>query len=201
VKLAELATSINLGRFGQDFTFEPQDNALFIPLIGNSEVVDSLSDLTLKKQNYAQVVIDPSRSNARFVARFLNSDFGKELRQQSKTGAVIPKLNKQTLKELRVFVPDLQTQQAMLEIEARIAAEQNTVLGLQNELGEFRRELWANPRTASDVEQRLRGLSNRLGGGIKEHTAEKLEYWFETLPFPLASILRAWLAKPSQDFR
>ena len=201
VKLAELATSINLGRFGEDFAFEAQDNALFIPLIGNSEVVDSLSDLKLKKQNYAQVVIDPSRSNARFVARFLNSDFGKELRQQSKTGAVIPKLNKQTLKELRVFVPDLQIQQAMLEIEARIAAEQNTLLGLQNELGEFRRELWANPRTASDVEQRLRGLSNRLGGGIKEHTAERLEHWFETLPFPLASILRAWQATPSQDFR
>ncbi len=120
VKLGELATSINLGRFGEDFAFKVQDNALFIPLIGNSEVVDFLGDLTLKKQNYAQVVIDPARSNARFVARFFNSDFGKELRDQSKTGAVIPKLNKQTLKGLRVFVPDLQTQRRMLEIEAQM---------------------------------------------------------------------------------
>jgi hypothetical protein len=143
VRLDELATAINLGRFGDDFAFETQDNALFIPLIGNSDVVDSLEYLTLKKQNYAQVVIDPSLSNARFVVRFLNSDFGKELRQQSKTGAVIPKLNKQTLKELRVFVPDFQTQRRMLEIEAQMTAEQNTLLGLQNELGEFRRELWA----------------------------------------------------------
>ena len=201
VKLAELATAINLGRFGGTFAFEAQDNALFIPLIGNSEVVDSLDDLTLKKQNYAQVVIDPARSNARFVARFLNSDFGRGLREQSKTGAVIPKLNKQTLKELRVFVPDLQTQRRMLEIEARMTAEQNTLLGLQNELGELRRELWANPRTAASVEQRLSGLSNRLGGGLKEHTAERLDHWFETLPFPLASILRAWQATPSQDFK
>ena len=167
VKLAELATAINLGRFGDDFAFQPQDNSLFISLIGSSAVVDSLDDLTLKKQNYAQVVIDPAHSNARFVSRFLNSDFGKVLREQSKTGAVIPKLNKQTLKDLRVFVPDLQTQQTMLDIEARIAAEQNTLLGLQNELGEFRRELWANPRTSSDVEQRLRRLSTGLTAGSK----------------------------------
>ena len=124
-----------------------------------------------------------------------------ELREQGKSGAVIPKLNKQSLKELRVFVPDLQTQRSMLEIEARIIAEQNTLLGLQNELGEFRRELWANPRTAAHVEARLSGLSKRLGGGLKEQMAERLDQWFETLPFPLASILRAWQATPSQDFK
>ena len=197
----ELATEINLGRFGDDFAFQPQENSLFIPLIGSSDVVDSLSDLTLKKQNYAQVVIDPARSNPRFVARFLNSEFGKELREQSKSGAVIPKLNKQNLKELRVFVPDLQTQRRMLEIEARITAEQNTLLGLQNELGEFRRELWANPRTAAHVEERLSGLSERLGDGLKEQMEERLDQWFETVPFPLASILRAWRATPSQDFK
>jgi hypothetical protein len=201
IKLAELATAINLGRFGDDFAFQPQDNSLFIPLIGNSEVMDSLSDLTLKKQNYAQVVIDPARSNARFVARFLNSDFGKELREQSKTGAVIPKLNKQTLKDLCVFVPDLQTQRRMLEIEARMTAEQNTLLGLQNELGEFRRELWANPRTADNVEGRLSLFSKQLGGGLKKHAADTLEQWFDSLPFPLASILRAWQATSSEDFK
>ena len=199
--LGELAISINLGRFDDDFTFQPQENSLFIPLIGNSGVLDSLDDLTLKKQNYAQVVIDPARSNSRFVARFLNSEFGKELREQSKSGAVIPKLNKQGLKELRVFVPDLQTQRRMLEVEARMVAEQNTLLGLQNELAEFRRELWANPRTASSVEQRLSGFSKRLGGELKEHIADRLDQWFETLPFPLASILRAWQATPSQDFK
>ncbi|MEI6234468.1 MAG: hypothetical protein WCT04_15555 [Planctomycetota bacterium] len=201
VKLVELAIAINLGRFGDGFFFQPQENSLFIPLIGNSEVVNSLNDLTLKKQNYAQVVIDPTRSNAQFVSRFLNSDFGKELRERGKTGAVIPKLNKQTVKELRVFVPNLQTQRRMLDIEARMTAEQNTLLSLQNELGEFRRELWANPRTADSVEKRLSDLSKRLGSGLKEHAAERLDQWFETLPFPLASILRAWQATPSQDFK
>jgi len=44
--------------------------------------------------------------------------------------AVFQALNKQTLKELRVFVPDLPTQRRMLEIQAKIADEQNTVLEL-----------------------------------------------------------------------
>jgi hypothetical protein len=89
----------------------------------------------------------------------------------------------------------------MLEIEARITAEQNTLLGLQNELGEFRRELWSNPRSAPNVDQRLAGLSSRLSGSLKQHAVAGLDQWFETLPFPLASILRAWQATPSQDFK
>lgn len=199
--LEELATAINLGRHGEDFKFPQCDNAIFIPMIGISDVVDSFDCLTLKSQNYAQVVIAPERSNARFVARFLNSELGKKLRELGKTGTTIPKLNKQTLMSLRILVPDLQTQKTMLEIEARITAEQNTLLGLQNELGELRRELWASPQSAPNVDQRLNVFSNRLSGNLKQHTAESMEQWFETLPFPLASILRAWQATPSQDFK
>ena len=168
LRLEELATAITLGRHGESFTFPPQDNAIFIPMIGISDVVDSLDDLSLKPQNYAQVAIDPAWSNARFVARFLNSEFGKEIREFSKTG-FIPKLNKQTLKGPRVFVPNLQTQKTMMEIEARIAAEQNTLFGLQNEIGELRRELWSNPRSAPNVDQRLAALSSRLSGSLKQH--------------------------------
>jgi len=202
-KLAELGdvkSGITMGRPGDEFAFRALENAIYIPLSGNSDVMESPDELKLKAQNYAQVVIDPSRSNARFVARFLNSEFGKELREQTKTG-FIPKLNKQTLRELRVFVPDLQTQQQMVEVETRITTEQNTVMALQNEIAELRRELWANPKSAPQVQERIDVLARRLAGGIKQHASESLDQWFETLPFPLASILRAWQATPSQDFK
>lgn len=200
VKLGELAMGINLGRHGDSFEFPTCDNAIFIPLIGNSTVVDSLGDLRLKKQNYAQVVIDPHKSNARFVARFLNSEFGRQITEGGKTG-FIPKLNKQTLQELQILVPPLHLQKQMLEIETRIAQEQNTLAGLQIELEETRRDLWADPRLAGDVEKRVEVFSKRLSGGLKEHTTENLDRWFETLPFPLASILRAWQATPTDDFK
>lgn len=114
---------VTLGKPGGRFSFEPLDNAIYVPMIGNSDVVVGQDDLKLKPHNYAQVVINPARSNAPFVARFLNSDFGKELRQQAQTG-FIPKLNKQTLRALPVLIPDLMTQQMMLKIETRIIAEQ-----------------------------------------------------------------------------
>ncbi|MEK6260105.1 MAG: hypothetical protein AABP62_15910 [Planctomycetota bacterium] len=199
-ELQDVKSAINLGRPGDTFAFEPIDNSIYVPLIGSSDVVESPDDLKLKPQNYAQVIIDPARSNARFVARFLNSEFGKQLREQNKSG-VIPKLNKQTVRELRVFVPDLSTQQRMVAIEGKIAAEQTTVMALQNELAELSRELWSSPATASNVEQRLGVLAERLSAGIKQHVSATLEQWFETLPFPLASILRAWQATPSRDFK
>lgn len=83
IVLEELATEINLGRHGEDFAFATAENAIYVPLIGTSDVVESLDDLTLKPQNYAQLVIDRVQSDARFVARFLNSEFGKELREAS----------------------------------------------------------------------------------------------------------------------
>ncbi len=200
LRLEELATAIHLGRHGDKFAFQSLENAIFVPLIGNSNVMESLDDLTLKAQNYAQVVIDPARSNPRFVAQFLNSELGKELLEQNKSGH-IPKLNTQSLKEVRVFVPDLQTQRRMLDIEASITAEHNTVMALQNELSELRLELWANPRSASKVHERIAGLATRMAAQINQHASETLGQWFETLPFPLASILRAWQATPSQDFK
>jgi len=149
IRLEDLSLEINLGRYGQDFEFSEVDNAIYIPLIGNSDVVDSLEDLKLKKQNYAQVVIDPIRSNSSFVAQFLNSELGKELRDLNKTGAAIPKLNKQSLKEIPILVPDFQSQKEILDIGARIVAEQNTLVGLQTELTEYKRELWSNPKIRS----------------------------------------------------
>jgi hypothetical protein len=107
----------------------------------------------------------------------------------------------QTLRELRVLVPDLPTQGEMMEIETLITTEQNTVMALQNEIAELRRELWADPKSSRQVREKIDGLARRLAGGIKQHASESLDQWFETLPFPQASILRAWQATPSQDFK
>jgi hypothetical protein len=199
--LSELTSNIKLGRFGAEPTFPRQENAIFIPLIGITDVVTSQDEFSLKPQNYAQVVVEPSRSVARFVAQFLNSDLGRDIREMSKAGATIPKLNTRALNELPIFVPDLSTQQAILEIEVRIASEENALLGLQNELAAFRRELWANPRNTIELNQRLQSFSNRLPNAARQHAVDRLDQWFETLPFPLASILRAWQATPSEDFK
>src|SRR5260221_10731605 len=62
LSLRELSKAINLGRPGDEFEFPKTENALYVPLIGVSDVVDSIEEITLKRQNYAQVVVDASRS-------------------------------------------------------------------------------------------------------------------------------------------
>ncbi|XOV70570.1 MAG: restriction endonuclease subunit S [Verrucomicrobiota bacterium] len=201
ILLEDLATTINLGRFGEGFKFPIAPNAIFVPMIGQSDVVDSIDELTMKAQNYAQVVVDPAKSHASFIAQFLNSELGKKIREWGKSGTTIPKLNKQTLKSLQVFIPDLTTQQKMLEIEARLSAEENTLFSLQNDLQELRRELWRNPRFADTVSERLTEFTARITGELKEQASIGLDQWFETIPFPIASILRAWQATPSDDYK
>ena len=200
MELEHLATDITLGRFGKDFNFPKAANALYIPMIGQSDVVDSIQELTLKTQNYAQVVVDPSRSQASFITQFLNSELGKKIREWGKSGTTIQRLNKQALKKLQVFIPDLATQHQMLEIETRITNEENTLLNLQNELSDLRRDLWRSPRSANTVDRRVTKFSTRMSIPKKEASIG-LDQWLETIPFPIASILRAWRATPSDDFR
>jgi hypothetical protein len=201
VSLKELASAINLGRGRNDFQFGRQEDAVYVPLIGMSDVVESLDGLTLKPQNYAQIVMRSGVADVEFLARFLNSEFGREIRRLSKSGTVIPKLTKKTLMELPIILPSVQVQQAVVDVEEHIAVQRNTLLGLQNELAQFERDLWANPQSAGAVGQRVSVLSKKLSGGPLEYAVAGLDQWIETVPFPLASILRAWQATSTSNFK
>jgi len=198
--LGEVATQVNLGRSGVQFHFPEAENTVYVPLIGSSDAIDSAESLKLKPQNYAQVIVDPAKSKASFVAQYLNSAEGRSARSALQAG-FIPKLNKATLGHIQVFLPAPEAQEAMLELEARLTAEQNVILGLQAELAEIRRTAWADPRTLEQAKGKLDEVSKRLSVGLKEYTSQSLEAWYETLPFPLASILRAWQASPPQDHK
>ncbi len=93
------------------------------------------------------------------------------------------------------------TQREILAIEARLSAEENTLLSLQNDLLELRRELWRNPRAVGAVNDRLTDFSSRTAGELKEQASISLDQWFEAIPFPIATILRAWQATPSNDYK
>jgi hypothetical protein len=199
--LGELAMQVNLGRSTPNFTFPQVENAIYLPLVGSSDVHDQPDKLTLKPQHYAQVVLDPLRCRAAYLANFLNTEEGRAARTALQSGVVIPRLNKATLSEVVVFVPDLTVQDALLEFEGRLLAEHNVILGLQTELAEIRRTAWTDPLHLAAPHEKLNAVTQRLSVGLRDHTAKSIEDWYETLPFPLASILRAWQASPPQDHR
>jgi len=198
IHIRDIASAITLGRHGDNFQFPEHDNVIYLPIIGTSDVVDSVGSCKMKYQNYAQIVIDPEKSKAQFVARFLNTALGKEVRALNQMGH-IPKLNTQSLKDIPIYIPNIYKQIDILEIDSRLQTEQNTVLSLHNEIVECRRDLWANLKSSADVVRRLDVLSARLSDGVRQQADDSLNKWFETLPFPMASILRIWQVTPDNN--
>ncbi len=198
--LKDVANSINLGRSVDDFAFEDNLNAVYIPLIGNSDVVEAIDDLKLKNQNYAQVIIDSQISNNRFIVHFLNSELGIEIRELSKTGTTIPKLNTKALMELPLLLPDINVQTEILNVQELIIAEKNILLGLQNEIQSIERELWSKPQENQEVKRKIKECSMQNTKADKRAKAQ-IDLWIDTLPFPLASILRSWHTTSNKDYK
>jgi hypothetical protein len=61
--------------------------------------------------------------------------------------------------------------------------------------------MWKNPREINEISKRLKSFGARVSRKTRTYFANELDHWFETLPFPLASILRAWQATPGDDFK
>jgi len=66
--IADLVTAVNLGHQTEDGGFENLPNCVYLPLIGSSSAVTSLSALRIKPQNYAQLVIRGESTSADFLA-------------------------------------------------------------------------------------------------------------------------------------
>lgn len=188
------------GRSEKDFEFEERPNSIYIPTIGIRDVVCSPDEFQIKPQNYLQIAIDPAKSDARFIAEFLNTELGRTIREKSKRGSTIPQISIASLKTLRVLVPPLDLQRRVLSVGDAIRVERQRILGLENEMTEWERSLWSNPRTHARVERQVEQFSQRLSKGFEEQVEESLERWMGTLPFPLASITRIWYAAPHNDF-
>lgn len=181
VPLGSIAKAINRVTGNDDF--EDVSNSVYLPLIGNSAAVASLPDRKIKPQNYAQVVLDPEKADARFTASFLSTPLGLLLRESAQRGATIPKLNKASIAEMPVYLPPLEAQLRVIEVDTALS----TVL---SEAQALRERLWTRPRDSGQVAERLARLVR----------SEQSTDWIDYLPFPLATVAWAWGAA-GEDYR
>src|SRR5260370_21842654 len=180
VKLSDIALQINMTKATEYPGFQETPNAIYMPLIGHSKVVTSLSQATLKRPfNYIQIVLNPNKAIALFVANFFNTSLGQLIREQLLTG-YIPKITKKMIPQALVYLPDRETQIKTIKADTKI---QNIISVLQS----LQDRVWSQPRqlkqTLHDIE-----IVNR---------EERFSDWLDTLPFPLASIL--WIYHTAGD--
>jgi len=191
--LSEIKQGLVRGRSAEGFVFPACENAIYVPLVGSSNVCLSPNQLKLKPANYVQIALDPSFADARYVAGFLNSETGKRLLEFAKAGSYMPRLSLESIRSLPIFIPTLERQVQYFRLESNLAEARTVVSGLGNEIEELHRKLWAQmPSSDGPLEDEISRLSGRLSDMSDVGTMERFDIWFESLPFPIASVLRAW---------
>jgi hypothetical protein len=183
VRLLDVVQEVNLAdRKNEENPFEDRPNSVYLPLIGTSPAITALTDLKIKPHNYAQLVVNPDKAYASFLAEFFNSTLGRKTRDKLLSGTFIPKINKQNLLTATVYTLPLVDQKTALDVGREIRQ-------LRLTLEQFETQLWRRPIDAGGVQKKLTKLNE----------SDNFEAWVETMPFPLASIL--WRYRAMADTR
>ncbi len=144
-QLEEISLGVNSVKTGG--TFSEKQNACYIPIIGNSPVVTSLSETKLKHQNYFQVIITDEVSNS-YVSSFLNSSLGNLIRRAGAKGAIIPRLTKLATKRLLIAIPSAEEQLEIVETYQKLKQ-------LREALDLLSQELALNPTNSAKLKTKL----------------------------------------------
>jgi len=177
ILLTDISISINVIKGDNPDEVEHLANTIYLPEVGNSPVVTSISELKIKHNHYFQIQLCETKANAIYVANYFNTPVGKKLRESLEVGVGIPRISRSQLSKCLLFLPDLQTQAELIEIDSKIQQ-------FSLRLDELKRNLWKQPRSYKSIAKELKTINQE----------EKLENWIDQLPFPISSILWRYYA-------
>ncbi len=159
------------------------DNAVYIPKLGKTPAVTSVTDFQIKAQNYFQIIVDTEKISPRFLAFFLNTEDGVNIRQLSYRGLTIKALNKQSLGEITVPCPTLDLQLEYLKTY-------NQLENLRIEIETLKDRLKKIPASYKNIRKNIKDINN---------TSDKFIQWIENLPYPIATILKQYSVVEESD--
>lgn len=186
VALSILARSIRPARE----PLEAGPERLFVSLLQHVRVVATTSpeDITGDLRSWATVDLDPGRAAASYIAQWLHTNIGKTARRSLMRGAAAPRLPLSSLGNVMVHAPSLEEQNHRLTLIARAEDLANHAAGVRAK--------------CCDADSSVDGLESQLNSMLRpDSRMESLEVWAETLPFPLASVLRRYKRESSDSER
>lgn len=161
---------------------------LFIPEYASSRITADLEEQTVKPKAVYRLAVDPAKANPRFLARLLNSPYGRQLRAGIASGATIQRVSANTLLALEVRLPDAATQARIARIDSDVGLLQAAFVDMQNALDHDWTKL-------AEVGEKIDGLKGVLD--IERQIAD----WWRELPYPLATIYRRYQVSQSPKER
>jgi hypothetical protein len=136
-----------------------------------------------KLSHFVGLKIDDSKVSPSFLKKYFNTELGQlQLASVRVTSTITPKIDVQKLGALQLYLPSRDVQSDMLELENRME-------NLNLQLNEMLSNLWRRPKSLKSLEKQFNTLN----------LPDKLEYWIDSLPFPLSSIL--WIYHASNDYK
>lgn len=181
---SEVVLEINRPRQGSGFEqLEEKPNSVYLPQMARTPATISQERLPERLKHYYQLVLDPDKADAEFLANLLNTDFGQMWRDSLKSGGTIGSIPMLLLRESTIYLPPVK--QRVIQNEVMECNRQ--IQKLDNELNELKAQLWKRPANFKKVRDALQ----------KVNKEDRFEDWIDTLPFPLASIL--WVCHTQTD--
>ena len=150
-KITDISFSINLTRE----QFEPKENCIYIPKIGNSQVVSSIKDTKIKHQNYFQVELNPKFAIAEYLKLFYKSELGRLILNSLSTDSFIPHINKTDISESLVALPNIPDQEVLVHTNSKLEELQKTIDDLQLELS-------LNPKNTDVILEKVDSIQGPL---------------------------------------
>ena len=146
--LAEVSLFINIARIGEDF--EDLPNAIYLPIFGNGDAVNSLIKTTMKHQSYCQIVVDTAKTTSEFLCNFLNTRHFRLYLEAEKLAknAVTPRIGRDQVRALPVALPNLETQK-------KISSNIKKLAVLRSMVDELVQNLSVNPVSSKSMTRQL----------------------------------------------
>ena len=131
--------------------FQDCNNSIYIPRIGNSQIISNLENAKLKHQNYFQVVLKDTIVKADYLRLFFMSEMGNLILKSLISGSIIQHINKRDIKDIFVPIPPLEEQNLIIETNEKLD-------GLRDIIVKFEGELALNPKNSAQIKDKLNDL-------------------------------------------
>ena len=189
ITLKDLLVSEHVRRVNQAvIDYEPEASFLFVPSFPRSRVTADLEDQTVTSREVYRFPVNPAKANARFLVVLLNSSYGRELRASVALGVAIERNSLNSLLDLKLAIPEIETQDRIARIHGDIHLMQSAVQEIENTLERD----WTGLQEASE---KIDGLKAVLD------IESKISEWWRELPYPIASIYRRFQVSTDSKVR
>lgn len=81
---------------------------------------------------YAQLLVDEMKCTPHYLASFFNTPLGRACRESLQTGSVVPRITKEALLSVPVYLPDMETQRDVVNLD-QIAQTRFAITEVQEE--------------------------------------------------------------------